>query len=359
MFKTHYIHWSFYFYSFLISLSISLLVTKVLVTAFKTSDKVQRFIGSLPHIHNKVMTFGGAGVVLSFIATIWTCFLFGWIHDDKLFLLQILTLALCLTFALGILDDIFDFTARTKFSVQIFIITIVYLSGFKMPQIGDIALSDPASFFLVSLWICGITNAVNLIDGLDGLAGGVILLSCVTLGFVYIGRAVYEPSLLAIILCGGILGFLIYNLPPAKIILGDTGSLSIGLIVSLIPLLAVNQGNTSRMYYLLPLVILLYPITDTGSSFLRRVLKGRNPFQRDKEHFHHRLIHLGFTPVKTLLVLYFVCIYFDLASLIPVYFINLFPHLLYYFFAFIIVSVGFIIYSLGRLEKRAGHSCKQ
>lgn len=353
MFKSQYIHWSFYLYSFLISFSLSLFVTKILVTVFKRLDSVQCFISRLPHIHNKVMTFGGVGVVLSFIITIWTCFILEWLPDYSLSQLQVLTLVLSLIFTLGILDDLFDFTASTKFSVQIFIIVIIYLSGFKIPQIGDIALSDTWSFFLVSLWICGITNAVNLIDGQDGLAGGVILLSCLTLGFVYSGRNIYEPSLLSIILCGGILGFLIYNLPPAKIILGDTGSLSIGLIVSLIPLIAVSQGFTNRIFYLLPLVILLYPITDTGSSFLRRVLKGRNPFQRDKEHFHHRLISLGFTPLKTLLVLYFVCIYFDLVSLIPVYFINLVPHLLYYFFALVVISVGLIIFLLSRLEKQA------
>ena len=192
----------------------------------------------------------------------------------------------------------------------------------------------PFSILFTILWIVGITNSINLIDGADGLASGLIFLSCMTLTFVYLERDIIEPSFLSVILAGSVLGFFIFNFPPAKIILGDTGSLPLGLLIALITLLPLNQKFTDEIYYLIPIITLLLPILDTTFAFFRRILKGVSPFSRDAEHFHHRLENLGFSPVKSISILFIFCFYFDITVLMPIHNINIIPKLiprLFYF----------------------------
>ena len=157
------------------------------------------------------------------------------------------------------------------------------------------------------------------------------------------------------VLAGSTLGFFFFNLPPAKIILGDTGSLPLGLLASLITLLPLNQGYTDEIYYLIPVITLLIPIMDTTFAFSRRVLKGINPFTKDASHFHHRLEKLGFSPDKTIAILFVIGFYFDLTAMVPVYRINLIPNFIPIYSIFIIVNVAVLIFILQRIEKKQNH----
>tara|TARA_B100001013_G_scaffold183886_1_gene110822 strand:- start:272 stop:868 length:597 start_codon:yes stop_codon:yes gene_type:complete len=187
---------------------------------------------------------------------------------------------------------------------------------------------------------------------MDGLASGLILLSCITLSFVYLERDMVEASFLAVILTGSVLGFFIFNFPPAKIILGDSGSLPLGLLISLITLLPLSQKFTDEIYYLIPIITLLLPISDTSVAFFRRVSRGISPFSKDAKHLHHRIANLGFSHLKTIMILFTICFYFDLTALLPAHNINLIPNFMPIYFFFVIANIVILLYLLKRLEKK-------
>ena len=253
---------------------------------------------------------------------------------------------------LGIYDDIYHCPPRIKLLCQIIIASILFLAGFQIDRIGDTIVLGRFSFLLTIFWIVGFTNSINLIDGMDGLASGLILLSCITLSFVYLERDMVEASFLAVILTGSIFGFFIFNFPPAKIILGDSGSLPLGLLISLITLLPLSQKFTDEIYNLIPIITLLLPISDTSFAFFRRVSRGISPFSKDAKHLHHRIANLGFSPLKTIMILFTICFYFDLTALLPAHNINLIPNFMPIYFFFVTVNIVILLYLLKRLEKK-------
>ena len=300
-------------------------------------------------------SFGGAPVVFSFLVTLWLLQLVGIIDSRHISLLTIITLSTGAMMFLGILDDVTQCTARFKLIVQTLIACILYKCGFQIERIGDFIELGNFSILLTILWIVGITNAINLVDGMDGLAPGIIFFSCLTLVFVYLERQIIGASFLAVILAGSVLGFFFFNFPPAKIILGDTGSLPLGLLISLITLLPLNQGYTDEVYYLIPVITLLIPIVDTTFAFFRRIFKGASPFLKDTDHFHHRLGKLGLAPVKSISILFIIGFYFDLTALSTAYNINLIPKLIPIYFIFIIINITVLITILKRKEKNLPH----
>lgn len=342
-----------YIYGFALSFLLSIVSTKTLINLFNRPNFLHNLVKRAPVADRKnVMPFGGIAVILSFFVTLWTFYYIGAIDSKNINLLLALTLSIGLMFVMGIYDDIVGSSPSLKIAVQVIIALILYLSGFKIERIGGWVELNNFAFFFTAFWIVGITNSINLIDGEDGLASGIILLSCFTLFFVFFRRGIFEASFLSIILAGSVLGFFIYNFPPAKIILGDTGSLPVGLLVSLITLLPLNQGFTDEIYYLIPVVVFLVPIVDTSLSFFRRALKGKSPFSKDQKHLHHRLVGIGLSPLQAISVLFVVCLYFDFISLVPVYFINLIPNFIPYFFIFIVISITAMIFILRYFEKK-------
>jgi len=302
-----------------------------------------------------VKSFGGIAVVLSFLTTLWFFLAIRLIDSHNIYLLTVITAGTGAMLLLGIYDDITQCSARLKLTVQILIACVLYFCGFQIERIGDLVELGNFSIFLTILWIVGITNAINLVDGMDGLAPGIMFFSCVTIAFVYLEREIAGGSFLAVILAGSVLGFFIFNFPPAKIILGDTGSLPLGLLVALITLLPLNQGYTDEIYYLIPVITLLIPILDTTFAFFRRIVKGTSPFLKDAEHFHHRLGKLGLTPVKSISILFLIGFYFDLTAMVTAYNINLIPKLIPTYFVFIIINVVVFVAILKRKEKKHRH----
>ena len=355
-FSTFPISGEVYLAGYFVALALSFGLTLTLIKTIRGFNFLTFLLNRLPISAGKsVSPFGGIPVILSFLITLWLLLFLGMVDARNINLFTILTLGVGLMFLLGLYDDITDCPPRIKLFVQIVIACILYFSGFQIERIGNLIDLGPFSILLTILWIVGITNAINLIDGMDGLAPGIIFFSCLTLVFVYLERNIVEAAFLAVILAGSILGFFFFNLPPAKIILGDTGSLPLGLLVSLITLLPLNQGYTDEIYYLIPVITLLIPIMDTTFAFSRRVLKGINPFTKDASHFHHRLGKLRLSPGKAISILFAIGFYFDLTAMVPVYRINLIPNFIPIYSIFIIVNVAILIFILQRIEKKQNH----
>jgi len=352
MFSSHPISGLTYLAAYSLALLLSATLSFVTIRVLNGSNALARFVRIRVKDKPGAVPFGGVAVIVSFLVTLWTVLWIHGLHPDHRLLFFAVTVAVGLMFLLGIYDDLAVAAPWTKLIGQGIIALGLYQAGFQIERIGDWWELGGFSVVLTVLWIVGISNSLNLIDGQDGLAGGIIFLSCLTLAFVYLEREIVEAPFISVILLGSIFGFLLFNWPPAKIILGDTGSLPLGLLMSLITMLPLSQGHTDEIYYLIPVVTLLVPITDTAWAFFRRVAKGKSPFSRDAEHFHHRLERLGLSPAKSIFILLGIAVYFDLWSLLPVYRINLIPKFIPVFFILMGVHLIVLVIWLRRKERR-------
>ena len=215
-----------------------------------------------------------------------------------------------LMFLLGLIDDVYGLGAKFKLLIQLSIATIVYLLGVQInsvPFFGGLDLGW-LSYPITLLWIVGISNAVNFIDGVDGLAGSVVTVNSVTLAILAITLSPPNPisALIGFILAGSMLAFLTFNFNPAKIFMGDSGSLFSGFILATISITGVMKVATLAI--LLPFVVLAVPIIDITYASLRRIAKGQSPFVADAEHIHHKLLHAGFSQKKTVVIITSVAI---------------------------------------------------
>lgn len=225
-------------------------------------------------------------------------------------------LIICLV---GMWDDIFGISAKKKLAAQIVAAAFAAWMGIQVnflthPFDHVVSLSY-LSYPVTILWIIGITNAVNLIDGLDGLAAGVSAIAAVTLGVVSVLEGFSSIGMLAFILAAAIFGFLKHNFYPAKIFMGDTGSLFLGFNLAAIAIMGLTKSATVISLFL-PVVILGIPIIDTMLAIFRRFNNRRPIFSPDKEHLHHRLLALGLTHRKTVLIIYGVSIILGISAVL-------------------------------------------
>jgi UDP-GlcNAc:undecaprenyl-phosphate GlcNAc-1-phosphate transferase len=233
--------------------------------------------------------------------------------------LQVLALLATATvvFLIGLIDDLRGLPARFKLVVEVLGAMLLYLVGVK---IGGINLGGRITIPLgglacpiTILWIVGITNAVNMSDGLDGLAAGVAAIACGVIAILAIhGSTIHTGAirdndvmmaLFALSLLGSLSGFLFFNFNPAKVFMGDCGSLFIGFTIAVASVMCVSK-STALVGLALPALALGIPIFDTLFSMLRRFLERRSLFAPDKSHFHHRLLELGFTQRHAVLIIY-------------------------------------------------------
>ena len=253
---------------------------------------------------------------------------FGFILSVLLFLpltaqLRGMLLGAVIIVILGIFDDIFALPAKPKFLIQILAAFLAVWAGNRIYGLSNINIfsSEPywelgwLSYPISILWIVGITNAVNLIDGLDGLACGVSTISSMTL--LVIALVVSEPdvALLMAALAGACLGFLPYNLNPAKIFMGDTGSTFLGFILAVVSIQGLFKFYTI-ISFAAPFLILGLPIFDTAFAILRRLAKGQSPMTPDRGHIHHRLIDMGFSQKQAVAVLYVISAILGLSAVV-------------------------------------------
>lgn len=211
------------------------------------------------------------------------------------------------------IDDVKGIPSWIKLITQIIAAIIVVACGIRIENIsipfteGKLVISGIASYVITICWILGITNAINLIDGLDGLSSGVTLISCLSLLMVF---ALNESPLIAIILvtalAGALVGFLPFNFSPAKTFIGDTGSNFMGFSLAIISILGVAKTYTA-LVLIAPIIILGMPIFDTIFAIFRRIIKGKSlkaVFKPDKGHLHHKLMAKGYTQRQAVLIMY-------------------------------------------------------
>ncbi len=224
-----------------------------------------------------------------------------------------------LLLATGVRDDKRALRAWPKFLVQIGAAAIAISFGFRIDHITDPFSHQPFtlplffSWIVTTLWIVGVTNAVNLIDGLDGLATGVSAIIGLTLTIICWQVDQRLGVLLGAALVGALLGFLPFNFPPARIFLGDTGALFIGFTLALLSLEA--YAKIALLTFVVPLLALAVPLMDTTLSILRRLRRRRGVFSADRQHIHHRLLESSGTQRAAVLSLYFLTACFCVIAL--------------------------------------------
>jgi UDP-GlcNAc:undecaprenyl-phosphate GlcNAc-1-phosphate transferase len=223
-----------------------------------------------------------------------------------------------LIFLLGIYDDLYSVGPYVKFAVQAVAATVLFAGGLRILNIpvlfGNHQLPVFIALPLTILWVLAITNAFNLIDGLDGLAAGSALFSTLVAFVVSLLNGQSLITLMTIALAGAILGFLRYNFNPATIFLGDSGSLFIGFLLSALALAGAQKAPTI-VAVAIPVVSFGLPILETALSILRRLISGRPVFTADREHIHHKLLQHGLTHRQVVIVLYAVSAIFAMLSL--------------------------------------------
>ena len=230
-----------------------------------------------------------------------------------------LTLAAIPLLALGLVDDLRGAGPWTKLAVQACSALVLVHFGYGVPLLTN-PFGAPLELGFLSgplavVWVLVVVNAVNLIDGLDGLASGVVLIAAATLWWVGHAHLDFYVMFIASLLIGSTLGFLPWNFPPARVFMGDTGSHFLGLTLAAVALLE-NRKETAAVTLLFPLVALGVPIADSLMAFARRLGSGRHVFHADREHIHHRLLGLGLSPRGALLVLWGLCAVFGVTAVV-------------------------------------------
>ncbi len=276
------------------------------------------------HLHsNPLPRLGGVAIFISFLLSMVLARVMSSrvTHLDSAFSLKTLLTILIpasIVFLLGVYDDIYTIGPYTKFVVQSLAATMLFLGGLRIVNIpvlfGDHQLPWFLGLPLTILWVLAITNAFNLIDGLDGLAAGSALFSTLVAFVVALLNGYSLVTMMTIALAGAILGFLRYNFNPATIFLGDSGSLFIGFLLSALALAGAQKAPTI-VAVAIPVVSFGLPILETSLSIVRRLVSGRPVFTADREHIHHKLLQHGLTHRQVVIVLYGVSAVFALLSL--------------------------------------------
>ena len=230
-----------------------------------------------------------------------------------------------IVFMTGLIDDIHDISPKAKLFGQIIgaLVVIVYggisLKGFS-PSFLPTQIANAIAIVITLGWIIGITNAINLIDGLDGLCAGICIIVLVTISLTSLHYGRTDISAFSLLLAGAVAGFLVYNFHPASIFMGDCGALFLGYMIAVISLLGFGYKSSSFFTLGAPIVVLAVPIIDTFVAIIRRKVHHKSFSEADRGHLHHQLMFsLNLGQTKSVLILYFVTILFSLCSYIYLY----------------------------------------
>jgi UDP-GlcNAc:undecaprenyl-phosphate GlcNAc-1-phosphate transferase len=254
-----------------------------------------------------------------------------------------------LVLLLGVFDDLRGTNATVKF-IGLGVIAIIFyalggrIDALSIPLFGSVQLSPLLSFLFTVVWLVGIANAFNLIDGLDGLASGAALFSSLVILGVAVSQERTLMIVICLVLCGSVAGFLRYNFNPASIFLGDSGALFIGFLLASMSVLGTQKATTA-VAIVVPILAFGFPVVDTAMTMGRRLLSRKPVFEGDNEHIHHMLLARGWSQRRVALVLYGVCAAFGLVALIfPASGSKLTGFMLFVTSVAVIVAVGHLRY---------------
>lgn len=302
-----------YVLAFIIATGVALLITPgVILLAAKTGAMDAP---DARKVHKKpIPRIGGLGIYAAFMVTIVSLLNVVDVTDDVMFELTGLIIGGSLIVLVGIIDDYKNLPAKVKLVGQI-IAAAVLVIGFDVhidfitdpfgDPLSDYIYTEALAIPLTIFWIVGITNTINLIDGLDGLAAGVSVIASITIFLVAMQQEIFLVATLTAALAGSALGFLYYNFNPARIFMGDSGSLFLGFMLAGISVIgAVKCATTIAL--IVPILALGLPILDTTFAIVRRYRGGVPIFKPDKGHLHHRLLDLGFSQRQAVLLMYVI-----------------------------------------------------
>lgn len=299
------------FICFMASILLTPIVKKLAFKVGATDKPNQR------KVHAKIMPrLGGLAIYLSFIIGILILRPTDPNEPNAALAIVLGSLVIIIT---GMLDDMFELSAKYKLIGQLAAALIVVFYGgvtasfINLPFGGEIEFGFLAIPITI-IWIVGITNAINLIDGLDGLAAGVSSIALITISLMALIMGDGYVAAVASIVLFSTLGFLFYNFHPAKIFMGDTGALFLGYIISVLALLGFK--NVTLISFIVPIIILGVPISDTFFAIIRRIVNKKPLSAPDKSHLHHCLLGLGFSHRQTVLIIYALAAFFGLTAVI-------------------------------------------
>jgi UDP-GlcNAc:undecaprenyl-phosphate GlcNAc-1-phosphate transferase len=309
-----------YLIAFVIAFAISLITTPL-------SKKLAFKLGAIDYpkdrgVHTKPMPrAGGTAIVFGFVFTV--LILIPFVRGFDILQVAGLLVGGLLITSVGLLDDIYNLNARVKLLFQIFAALIVVYTGTTIDVItwpwapDNFVYLGASSKIITMLWVIGVTNAVNLIDGLDGLAAGVSSIAALCLMLLSILTPVPIPVVIVLTaaLAGSCLGFLPHNFNPATIFMGDTGSTFLGFTLAVISIQGLIKSYTAITIFI-AVIVLGLPIFDTFSAIIRRILNGQPIMQADRKHLHHRLVDRGFSQKRAVLTLYGVSGGFGIAGIL-------------------------------------------
>ena len=291
-----------------------IIVTALMPLVLKISHKFRWYADKHPRkIHtNDLPHIGGTGL---FIAATLSVALY-YILDGLIFkgggasfgkFLPLLV-AYLLIHVTGLVDDFTDMHARYKFFIQFAVAAVLAFMGYTIRAVelpwSDITIHLGAGAYIVTiLWLAGASNAINFIDGMDGLAAGVSAIAALVYGIVFLIIGSSTSAFIAFALLGALIGLLLFNSPPANIIMGDCGAIYLGFFLGSLPLLE-HSGTSTLLGIMIPFSLLLFPVMDTASAILRRIRRKVSIIKPDREHTHHKLLDLGLSQRQILAITY-------------------------------------------------------
>lgn len=307
-------------------------------------------------VHTQPIPYlGGLAIYFAFVTAVWAV-----LYASPQLKLEFsqsvkgLFIGATLIVILGLWDDIKNLRAVIKLAGQTAIALVLFTYEFRIDLItnpfgGQIHIPLFGSALITVVWVVGVINALNLVDGLDGLAAGVTFIGSVVLFSIALFLGNYITVYLLAALAGSVLGFLRFNFHPAKIFMGDTGSMLLGLILACSVLLGFQYKIATAAVLLVPITVLSIPIYDTSVAFFRRLMKQAPIFRPDKQHLHHRLLSMGLSHKYTVLFFYLLCVYFGIIAFLFV----LIPEQ-YAFILLILLGIGVFIgmRTIGFIERK-------
>ena len=298
--------------------AISLILTPIIKRIGLAIDAYAKENDRTVH-HGHIVRIGGTAIFVSFIVSMAVYF-----NADKT--INGILIGSLFVFIGGLIDDIYDIKPITKLLFQLAgALFVTIYGGLRLETINLSFLFidlQAISFIVTLFWIVGVTNAINLIDGLDGLSSGITVVANVVIGFIafYMGRK--DVSIISLLLIGSILGFLPYNFHPASIFVGDSGALFMGYMVSCLSLLGFKTSTFITLGF--PIIILFIPLADTSLAIIRRKIKHQSVSTADRSHLHHVIMYkLGFSHKGTVILLYIIASLFGLCAILMYFYRNI------------------------------------
>jgi UDP-GlcNAc:undecaprenyl-phosphate GlcNAc-1-phosphate transferase len=340
--------------AFAVALGVSAVIMPAVIRLAHRIGVVDRPGGRRAH-QGDIPRLGGIGIFLGFVAGAGAALLIAGraeaVGHPTQFRWYGAAVGACLIFGSGVFDDIKQFRPRTKFLLQLVAAFVAVASGLtieavSVPFIGSVHLGWLGPLAAVA-WILLITNALNLVDGLDGLAGGIALIVTTTMASVALAMDRFAVVVMALALAGSLLGFLRYNFSPARIFMGDGGSQFLGFVLAVISIRGSQKGATA-VAITVPLLVLGLPLMDVATTILRRARQGttsspmvvlKSIASADRKHLHHNLLDLGLNPRRAVLTLYLIAALFALSG-----YLSLVQNSLALAGLILILSVGSVVF---------------